>query len=152
MISVEKDKAINSHYDKLVSILGKQYIHGEIESPFDYISSKGINPQIIQNFRTHFNISRVLMAALLNTSEATIYRWISSNKPLERNYSIQLFELTDLFLFGFSVFESRDNFFKWLDLPNTVLGGMKPIELLKVSNGISKVRDLLGRIEYGVYS
>jgi putative toxin-antitoxin system antitoxin component (TIGR02293 family) len=63
-----------------------------------------------------------------------------------------LFELTDLFLYGSDVFESRENFFKWLDLPNRALGGLTPKELLEIPGGISKVKDLLGRIEHGVYS
>ncbi len=65
---------------------------------------------------------------------------------------MQLFELTDLFLVGVGVFESRENFFKWLELPNAALGGLQPKEILEIPGGISKVRDLLGRIEHGVYS
>jgi putative toxin-antitoxin system antitoxin component (TIGR02293 family) len=55
-------------------------------------------------------------------------------------------------LYGNEVFGSQTNFFKWLELPNTALGGLEPKELLEIPNGVSKVRDLLGRIEYGVYS
>ena len=142
------------HYDKLTKILGKRYIKSSIESPFDFITiaSKGVNAHIIINFRNHFEIPRGFTAELLNVSEPTIYRWIKGNKKLERNYSVQLFELADLFLYGSDVFESKENFFKWLDLPNAALGGLQPKELLEVPGGISKVHDLLGRIEHGVYS
>lgn len=150
----KKISTTTDHYKELISILGKKYIRSNIESPFDFITiaSKGVNAQIIVNFRNHFDISRGLTAELLNVSEPTIYRWIRGNKKLERNYSVQLFELADLFLYGSEVFESKDNFFKWLDLPNTALGGLQPKELLEVPGGISKVHDLLGRIEHGVYS
>jgi putative toxin-antitoxin system antitoxin component (TIGR02293 family) len=89
---------------------------------------------------------------MLNISAPTIYRWVKEDKKLERNFSVQLFELADLFLYGNEFFGSQTNFFKWLELPNTALGGLEPKELLEIPNGVSKVRDLLGRIEYGVYS
>ena len=147
-------RTTTEHYDELIRILGKKYIKSNIDSPFDFITiaSKGLNANTISNFRNHFEISRSLTALLLNVSEPTIYRWIKANKKLERNYSVQLFELADLFLYGSEVFENKENFFKWLNLQNTALGGLEPKELLEVPGGISKVRDLLGRIEYGVYS
>lgn len=150
----DDNNTTTKHYDKLIRILGKKYIKSNIESPLDFITiaTKGLNAQVIVNFRNHFEIPRGFTAELLNVSEPTIYRWIKGNKNLERNFSVQLFELTDLFLYGSEVLESRKNFFKWLDLPNTALGGLEPKDLLEVPGGISKVRDLLGRIDYGVYS
>lgn len=141
-------------YDQLTQILGKKFIKDKISSPFDYIviASKGLNANVISNFRVHFDISRDFTAELLNVSEPTIYRWIRNNKKLDRNYSVQLFELTDLFLFGAEVFGNKSHFFKWLNMPNTALGGLEPKELLEIPSGVSKVRDLIGRIEYGVYS
>jgi putative toxin-antitoxin system antitoxin component (TIGR02293 family) len=155
MIKEKKEKRTTTkHYEKLLEILGKKYIKSEIRSSFDFIAiaSKGINANIIVNFRNHFEIPRDFTAELLNVSEPTIYRWIRDNKKLDRNYSVQLFELSDLFLYGSEVFESKENFFKWLELPNTALGGLKPKKLLEITGGISKVKDLLGRIEFGVYS
>jgi len=150
----EKMRTTTERYEELIRILGKRYIKSEIESPFDFITiaDKGLNSNIILNFRKYFDISREFTAELLNISEPTIYRWIRKNQKLERNYSIQLFELTELFLFGYEVFENKENFFKWLELPNTAIGGLEPKKLLEVPGGISKVKDLLGRIEYGVYS
>ncbi len=150
----ENIKTTTERYEKLIRILGKKYIKSDIESPFDFITiaSKGLNSNIILNFKKYFEISRGFTADLLNISEPTIYRWIKGNKKLDKNYSIQLFELAELFLYGFEVFENKENFFKWLELPNTAFGGLEPKELLELPGGISKVKDLLGRIEYGVYS
>ena len=83
---------------------------------------------------------------MLNISSPTLYRWIRSNKNLEKNYSIQLFELTDLFLYGIDVFGNKENFLKWLNLSNTALGCLEPNELLEVPGGISKVKDVLGQL------
>lgn len=142
------------HYDNLKSVLGKKNVRGKLESSFDFIqlASKGLNAIIIKNFRDYFGISREETAQMLNVSSPTLYRWIKSNKKLERNVSILLFELTDLFLYGSQVFRNQESFFKWLDLPNVALGGLEPQDLLELPGGIAKVKDVLGRIEYGVYS
>jgi putative toxin-antitoxin system antitoxin component (TIGR02293 family) len=142
------------HYQKLVEILGNKYVKEKIESPFDFIhiASKGVNANIIDNFRAYFNITKDVTAHMLNISEPTLYRWLKSNKNLERNYSIKLFEIADLFLYGTEVFGNKDNFLKWMHLPNTALGGMEPQELIDIPSGVSKIRDVLGRIEHGIYS
>ncbi|MEZ5031992.1 MAG: antitoxin Xre/MbcA/ParS toxin-binding domain-containing protein [Saprospiraceae bacterium] len=142
------------HYEELVRILGKRYIKAKVESPFDFIhiASKGLSPHIIVNFKNHFKIPIEIAAAMLNTSGPTVYRWVRTNKTLESIFSVKLFEVADLFLYGSDVFGSEDNFFKWMNLPNTALGGMEPQELVMYPDGVSKVRDVIGRIEHGVYS
>jgi putative toxin-antitoxin system antitoxin component (TIGR02293 family) len=140
--------------DTLRDVLGKKYIRTRVESPYDYIeiATKGLNANIIKNFREYFNLSLGATAEMLNVSEPSIYRWTKANKKLERNVSIKLFEISELFLTGSEIFGSKENFFKWLNLPNTALGGMQPMELIEIPEGVSKVRDILGRIEHGVYS
>ena len=151
---IQEIETSTEHYKKLIEILGKKHLRSKVESPFDFIqiASKGVSADVIQNFRIHFNLSRDLMANMLNISTPTLYRWTRSNKNLERNFSIKLFEITDLFLYGSEVFGNDSNFFKWLKLPNTALGGMEPIDLIEMPGGVSKVKDIIGRIEHGVYS
>ena len=151
---IEEIETSTEHYKKLIEILGKKHLKSKVESPFDFIqiASKGVSADVIQNFRIHFNLSRDLMANMLNISTPTLYRWTRSNKNLERNFSIKLFEITDLFLYGSEVFGNDSNLFKWLKLPNTALGGMEPIDLIEMPGGVSKVKDIIGRIEHGVYS
>lgn len=140
------------HYQNLTILLGKEFVKEKVESPYDFLhlASKGINANIIRNFREGFNLSLEDTARMLNTSEPTLYRWTRSNKKLDRNFAIKLFEITDLFLFGREVFGNQENFFKWINLPNLALGGMEQQELIEIPEGISKVRDILGRIEHSV--
>ena len=151
---IKEQKLTTAHYTKLIAVLGKNYVTEKVESPFDFIhlAKKGINANVVKNFRAYFNLSRDIIADMLNISEPTLYRWTKSNKNLDQNYSIKLFEITDLFLFGIDVFESQETFFKWLRFPNTSLGGLEPLELIEMPDGVSKVRDILGRIEHGVFS
>ncbi len=141
-------------YQKLHDVFGKENLSGRVDSPFDFITIavKGFNSNAILHFNDYFNLSKNYTANLLSLSEPTLYRLLKSNNHLKRNNSVQLLEIADLFLYGIEVFESKDNFFKWLELPNASLGGIEPQELIEIPGGISKVRDILGRIEYGVYS
>jgi len=141
-------------YQKLAEVLGKKNVKGRLDSPFDFIriATQGMNVNAIQHFSDYFNVSRNFTANMLNLSEPTLYRLLKSNDDLKRNYSVQLFEVSDLFLYGIDVFGSKEHFFSWLQLPNTALGGIEPRELIEIPNGVSKVRDILGRIEYGVIS
>lgn len=151
---IEESKTTTDHYEKLAAVLGRNNVPDKIESQFDFIrfASAGINVNVIGNFSSYFNLSKELVSQILDISEPTLYRWIKSNKILDRNFSVKLFEIADLFLYGEEVFGKRDAFFKWIYLPNDALGGMEPQELIEIPGGVSKVKDILGRIEYGVYS
>lgn len=151
---IEEKEITTEHYKKLVKVLGKNYIRDKVESPFDFIliANEGIKAAVIKNFSQYFNLSKNLTANMLNVSEPTLYRWTKANRNLDRNFSVKLFEIADMFLYGEEVFGDRDVFFKWLNLPNAALGGLKPQELIGIPGGVSKVKDILGRIEYGVYS
>ena len=100
------------HYRNLTNLLGKEYVKGKVESSFDFllIATKGVNANIIKNFRDGFNLSLETTARMLNTSEPTIYRWTRENRNLDRNFTVKLFEVADLFLYGTEVFESQENF------------------------------------------
>ena len=50
------------------------------------------------------------------------------------------------------IFGEEKKAVKWLKTPNTVLGGISPVQALNSRFGAEEVMDILGRIEYGVYS
>ena len=139
-------------YEDIANVLGKKYLKGKIERPLDYIkiAEKGINANVINNFRTYFELPLDETSVILNISQPTIYRWLRENKILERNTAVKLLQLTELFLYGVEVFGNHENFIFWLQDRNIAMGNVKPIELLDLPDGISMVRDELGRIEYGV--
>ncbi len=141
------------HYQLLAAILGEQYIVSSIQNPYDMIriATEGVNSNVVKNFRSYFDLPRESAAHLLNISEPTLYRWTKNNKNLDRNASIKLFEIADLFLRGTDVFESKESFFQWMKMPNKSIGGMRPMELVELPEGISKVKDMLGRIEHGIF-
>ncbi len=143
-----------AHYKQLVIVLGEEFVNTTIESSFDFIrlASNGISVNILKNFKEYFDVSMEQISEYLDTSEPTLYRWMSQEKVLGNKHAVKIFEITDMFLFGCEVFGTKENFFQWLKLANQALGGMRPAELIGIPGGISKVKDVIGRIQYGVYS
>ena len=46
----------------------------------------------------------------------------------------------------------REGFSRWLHTANRALGGQMPLQLLDTDLGSRQVEEILGRIEYGVFS
>jgi len=150
-----KDPGIRQDiFARMVDILGKEHTGPTISNPLDFIEigEKGLPAVILNSIMSRFNLTTNEMADLLGVAFNTLYRWLRINKILDQSHSVKFLELSNLFLYGEEVFGSAENFTKWIKRPNTALGGMEPAKLMGMPEGLSKVKDLLVRIEYGVYS
>lgn len=66
--------------------------------------------------------------------------------------SERIYELAKLYSLGFAVFDSKEDFRKWLRSPSKALGGKQPFDLLDSSFGFQVVESEIIRIQYNVYS
>ncbi len=57
--------------------------------------------------------------------------------------------LAEITLAAELAFGDREKSNRWLNKPNRLLGGKKPIELAQTASGAALVRRLLGTIEFG---
>ena len=71
---------------------------------------------------------------------------------LTPNESDRLYRLARVVVRAGDVFDHRANGLAWLRSPNAALGGLTPMSMLDTDIGTEIVKDLLGRIEYGVFS
>lgn len=85
----------------------------------------------------------------------TSARTLSRLKPTQ-NIPQQAAEVTISLMRAFEkakeIFGTQENAVKWLKSPNKVLGGITPVEAMSSRFGAEEVMDILGRIEYGVFS
>lgn len=99
--------------------------------------------------RTALGLSQEALAQALGVSSRTVARWE------ERAAMPSPLALTRLRLLA-EIREKSRSLFKgkeaeaWLRTPNPVLGGRSPLERLRAPGGLEEVRDLLGRIEWGI--
>jgi putative toxin-antitoxin system antitoxin component (TIGR02293 family) len=66
--------------------------------------------------------------------------------------SERIYELAKLFGLGYEVFDTKEDFKKWLMTISKPLGNKMPFELLDSSFGFEMVENEIRRIQYNVYS
>ena len=98
---------------------------------------------------TGLNLSE--FSTLLPVSKRTIEK-AKSNDLLSPQVSDRVLQIASLYEYGTTILGGKDLFKEWLNTSLIALGSNKPIAFINNDTGISMIKDLLGRIEYGVYS
>ena len=91
------------------------------------------------------------LATLLSMNERTMARRLVAGS-LNKVESERLLLLKGLAQHGLRVFEDQGKFNRWLRRPLEILNGQSPLQLLDTATGFQVIDQILGRIEYGVYS
>lgn len=112
---------------------------------------KGISKESLESLKKKAGLDYDQLAQLLNVARATLINKKSPDK-FNTDLSDKIMSLADIFAYGFEVFEDEDHFRTWLQRSVRALGGKKPFELLHTSFGREEVKNLIGRIDHGVYS
>lgn len=90
-------------------------------------------------------------AIIAGTSARTLSR-LKSNQNIPTQAAEVTISLMRAYSRATEIFGSEENAVKWLKTPNTLLGNNTPVQALSSRFGAEEVMDMLGRIEYGVYS
>ena len=91
------------------------------------------------------------LAPKLGISRATLNRRMAKGR-LEPQESDRLVRFARLMGKAVEVLETKEDARRWLSSPQVGLGGAVPLDCAETEVGAREVEDLLGRIEYGVYS
>lgn len=92
---------------------------------------------------TEKEFEHILPASISSMQKKTVYG---------KETSERIYELARLFGLGYEVFDSKEDFKKWLITPSKTLGNKIPFELLDSSFGFEMVENEIVRIQYNVYS
>lgn len=92
---------------------------------------------------TEKEFEHILPASISSMQKKTVYG---------KETSERIYELARLFGLGYEVFDSKEDFKKWLMTPSKTLGNKIPFELLDSSFGFEMVENEIIRIQYNVYS
>ena len=111
----------------------------------------GLSKQDLESLKAKTRLDYGKLAKALSVTRATLI-----NKKKQQKFSTVLSErimsLADIYSYGYEVFEDEDRFNRWMFRPNQALNGQAPYELMANHFGREEVRNIIGRIEYGVYS
>lgn len=145
---------LNNKYDRIISILGGsaaigQPIHNDID--LIEITRKGLPKYVVQTISNILSISMEKMSELLHVSYRTIQR--KKDTDLLNVYSTeQILEIAEAISRGIEVLGSIEDFSAWLRKELRSLNYKTPLDFLDTTFGVKLIKDILGRIEQGVYS
>ncbi|OOG24339.1 hypothetical protein B1C78_08990 [Thioalkalivibrio denitrificans] len=121
-----------------------------IESITEHIK-KGLNVMAVQHLGRCLGLSVNDVLGVIRMSPRAYARRRHSGASLGLLYSDRAYRIARVIVLAEEVFGSGDIAHDWLVSYNRALGA-KPYELLDTEVGVERVRTVLGRIEFGVYS
>lgn len=112
---------------------------------------EGISKKDLENLKQKADLDYNQLAKVLSVARATLI-----NKKGKAKFDMALSEkivsVADIYSYGYEVFEDETRFNNWIFRSNPALGGQTPYDLLDNQYGREEVKNLIGRIDYGVYS
>lgn len=111
----------------------------------------GLPIQELEQLRASLDLPIEKLASRLGISKATLHRRKQSGRLIAEE-SDRVVRFARLMGKAVAVFESEQDARRWLTSPQYGLGGAIPLDYAETEIGAREVEDLLGRIEYGVYS
>lgn len=111
----------------------------------------GLSVQELNELRTSLDLPMERLIPMLGISKATLHRRKAAGR-LDAVESDRVVRFARLMGRAVEVLESEESARQWLNSPQVGLGGAIPLEYAETEVGAREVEDLLGRIDYGVYS
>jgi len=115
------------------------------------IARAGVSKKDLENLKEKTELDYDKLATALAVTRVTLISKKGEEK-FNTSLSERIVDLADLYSYGYEVFEDNDRFNTWMFRPNKALGGQPPYALIDNQFGREEVRNIIGRIEYGVYS
>lgn len=113
---------------------------------------EGFAPAALAAVAHNTNIPVSAVLDLVALPSRTWNRKAKQGEPLSLAQSDRLYRLVRTVARATEVFEDRVVAVQWMQSPNRALEGQTPLSVLDTEVGEEQVRNLLGRIDYGVYT
>ena len=130
---------------------GKTVSSGFTPSKLIEVLRAGLPVQELSDLQAMLEVPMEKLVPMLGISKATLHRRKAEGR-LDQAESDRVVRFARLMGRAVEVLESMDHARQWLTSPQLGLGGSVPLEYAETEVGAREVEDLLGRIEYGVYS
>jgi putative toxin-antitoxin system antitoxin component (TIGR02293 family) len=137
------------------------YVHGPLRKPMatDFtvdnlikVLEAGLPVTELADLQASLAVSTERLAPMLGISKAMFLRCNDAGNKLNTSASDRVVRFARLLGKAVKVFGDMEDAKQWLNSPQLGLGGAVPLNYAKTEVGAREVENLLGRIEYGVYS
>jgi putative toxin-antitoxin system antitoxin component (TIGR02293 family) len=115
------------------------------------LARKGVAKKTLLALAKKISLTIEEIACILHISERTLQRY-EPETLIKTEYTDRAIELAQLYERGVEVLGTEEAFNRWIRTPNRALSNEIPLNLLDTSIGFTMVLQILGRIEYGVFS
>lgn len=112
---------------------------------------EGISKQDLEHLKNKTALDYNQLSKLLSVARATLINKKGQEK-FDNNLSEKIVGLAEIYSLGYDVFEDEQIFNNWIFRENAALGGQTPFDFLDNQYGREEVKNIIGRINYGVYS
>lgn len=112
---------------------------------------EGISKEELENLKEQTGMDYNVLSRILSVTKATLHNK-KGKERFDAGISERILLLADIYSFGYTVFKEQEKFNRWMKMPNRALGNESPLSLSETIYGMEEVKNLIGRIDYGVYS
>lgn len=122
---------------------------GDLTKIFFYVNNHNVNSQYLNILKELTNLKDDILSNWLNINTRTFRNYRKSNIVLKDNTKEHIVLLISLYKHGIEVFDSIENFDKWLTTENFLLDKKAPMDFLDTVSGLKFIDDRLTALEYG---
>lgn len=122
-------------------------------TPFEKmeIVINGVSKTGLEQLKSKSALDYDRLAKMLSTTKVTLINKKGDEK-FNSSLSEKILSVADVYSYGYEVFEDEQRFNNWILSPIRALGGKAPYEIMDNQFGREEVKNIIGRIAYGVYS
>jgi putative toxin-antitoxin system antitoxin component (TIGR02293 family) len=133
---------------------GRKSLRQKVETSSDLAEATraGLSVDSLDTLAEELSIQRLAVARLLGISERTLTRRATSSGRLTAAESDRVVRLARILALAKDTLGSMEKASRWLQTRNRALEGDRPIDRLDTDIGVRSVEQILGRIDYGLYS
>ena len=141
-----KPKAAKPALRSIFRDVSKWSIHEKID-----IVEAGISKSEFEEIKKETGLDYETLSHILTVTKATLHNK-KGNEKFNAVVSERLLLLAELFVYGIEVFGEKERFNRWLVSEIRALGFKRPVDRLNTTLGMQEVKQIIGRIAYGIYS
>ena len=142
---------VEEYYKPVLIIGGTRSEHKMTSFEKIELIEEGISKKALENLKEQAKLQYDQLAKILNVARATLINK-KGNEKFNKDVSDKILGLADIYSYGYEVFDDYDRFNAWIFRENQALGGQTPFDLLHNTFGREEVKNLIGRIDHGIYS
>lgn len=139
----------------IAALGGTKQLGRRVRDPLDMadLIEAGLPRAAMQHLRAQLALTEAELAAALGVSTKTLQRQNTrGDTRLTAQQGDRLYRLARIATLAEEVLEDASRAREWLHQPQRGLGSRIPLVLIRTEAGAREVENLLGRIEYGVFS